>query len=98
MKKYANAHRRDVEFHIGDKVLTKLTPQIWKKINSKKTHQGLIPQYNGPFEVIQRVGRVTYKLRLSDRIKVHPTFHVSYLKPFHPDLLNKTSLFVQFHY
>ena len=30
MKKYADQHRSPVEFNVGDKVLLKLTPQIWK--------------------------------------------------------------------
>ena len=30
MKKYADQHRRAVEFNVCDKVLLKLTPQIWK--------------------------------------------------------------------
>lgn len=31
MKKYADKSRRPLEFSVGDKVLLKLTPQIWKK-------------------------------------------------------------------
>ena len=58
MKKYADQHRRSVEFNVGDKVLLKLTPQIWKQIVSKNTHRGLIPKYDGPFEVVKRVSEV----------------------------------------
>ncbi|KAL0305332.1 UNVERIFIED_CONTAM: hypothetical protein Sangu_3037800 [Sesamum angustifolium] len=42
--------RRYVEFSVGDQVLLKLTPQIWKKISSKSVHRRLIPKYDGPFE------------------------------------------------
>ena len=56
MKKYANHDRRPLEFQVGDKVLLKLTPQIWKKISSKTRQRGLIPKYDGPFKVIKRVG------------------------------------------
>lgn len=35
MKMYANKGRKPLEFHIGDRVRLKLTPQIWKKIISK---------------------------------------------------------------
>ena len=38
MKKYADKGHRLLKFSVGDKVLLKLTPQIWKKINSKKVH------------------------------------------------------------
>ena len=53
MKKYANQHRRSVEFNVGDKVLLKLTPQIWKQIVSKTRHGGLTPKYDGPFDVVK---------------------------------------------
>ncbi|KAK4380988.1 RNA-directed DNA polymerase [Sesamum angolense] len=56
MKKYADMGRRHVEFSAGDQVLLKLTPQIWKKISSKSVHRGLIPKYDGPFEVMSKVG------------------------------------------
>lgn len=69
-------------------MLLKLTPQIWKKIKSKIVHRGLVPKYDGPFEVVKRVGNVAYRLKLPERLKVHPTFHVSYLKPFHKDLID----------
>ena len=62
-----------------------MTPQIWKKIN-KTRQRGLIPKYDGPFEVIKRVGQVAYMLKLPDRLKLHLTFHVSFLKPYHEDL------------
>ncbi|KAH0751965.1 hypothetical protein KY290_006553 [Solanum tuberosum] len=39
MKKYADQHRRSIEFNVGDKVLLKLTPQIWKQIVSKTRHR-----------------------------------------------------------
>ncbi|KAK4403125.1 hypothetical protein Sango_1053200 [Sesamum angolense] len=40
--------RRHLEFSVGDQVLLKLTPQIWKKISSKSVHRGLIPKYDRP--------------------------------------------------
>ncbi|RVW21226.1 Transposon Tf2-2 polyprotein [Vitis vinifera] len=86
MKKYADRDRRSLEFQVGDRVLLKLTPQIWKKISSKTRQRGLIPKYDGPFEVIKRIGQVAYMLKLPERLKLHPTFHVSFLKPYHEDL------------
>ena len=35
MKKYEDQHRQSLEFQVEDKVLLKLTPQIFKKISSK---------------------------------------------------------------
>ena len=85
MKKYADQHRRTLEFQIGDKVLLKLTPQILKKVSSKTRQRGLIPKFEGPFEVIKKVGEVAYMLKLPERLKLHPTFHVSFLKPYVED-------------
>ena len=86
MKKYVDHDRRPLEFQVGDRVLLKLTPQIWKKISSKTRQRGLIPKYDGPFEVIKRVAQVAYMLKLLERLKLHSTFHVSFLKPYHEDL------------
>ena len=72
MKKYADQHCRSVEFNVGDKVLLKLTPQIWKQIVSKTGHRGLIPKYDGPFEVVKRVSEVAYRLKLPEKLKIHP--------------------------
>ena len=86
MKKYANRDRRPLEFQVGNKVLLKLTPQLWTKISIKTRQRGLIPKYDGLFEIIKWVGQVTYMLKLPERLKLHPTFHVSFLKPYHEDL------------
>ena len=86
MKKYADKGRRPLEFEEGEKVLLKLTHQIWKKIINKQFQSGLIPKYDGPFEVMTRIGNVAYKLKLPERLKLHPTFHVSFLKPYQYDL------------
>ncbi|KAH0661588.1 hypothetical protein KY284_026519 [Solanum tuberosum] len=58
MRKYADQHRRSVEFSVSDKVLLKLSPQIMKQIVTKTRHWGLIPKYDGPFKVVKRVGEM----------------------------------------
>ena len=50
-------------------------------------HRGLVPKYDGPFEILKMVGNVAYRLKLPDRLKVHPTFHVSFLKRYHEDVV-----------
>lgn len=77
---------RDVEFNVRDKVSLKLTPQIWKKISIKAIHRGLIPKYDGLFEVVAKEGNIAYKVMLLERLKVHSIFHVSLLKKFHEDM------------
>ncbi|CAA0828421.1 Unknown protein [Striga hermonthica] len=69
MKKYADRGRRDVQFAVGDLVLLKLSPKVWKRISAKTVHRGLIPNYEGPFEIVSKVGNVAYKLKFPDRLK-----------------------------
>ncbi|GJR49653.1 UvrD-like helicase, ATP-binding domain, P-loop containing nucleoside triphosphate hydrolase [Tanacetum coccineum] len=83
MKKWADEKRRHVEFEVRDQVMVKLLPQQFKSL--RKVHKGLIRRYEGPFLVIGRVGKVSYRVQLPPKLKIHPVFHVSFLKPYHGD-------------
>ena len=67
---------------MGDKVLLKLAPQIWEKVTNKQYHKGLVQEYDGLFKIVKKVGNVAYQLQLPKCFKMHPTFHVSFLKQF----------------
>ena len=46
----------------------------------------LRPRFIGPFEILSRVGEMTYKLALPPSLSaVHPVFHVSMLRKYIPD-------------
>lgn len=81
MKKY----RRSLKFSMGDKVLLKLSPHIWKKLKSRIIHKGLVQKYEGPFKVLKKVGNVTYRLKLPYAYRIYSTFHLSFLKLFYED-------------
>jgi hypothetical protein len=46
----------------------------------------LEPWYCGPFEVLDRVGLVSYRLALPPTIKAHNVFHVSLLNKYVHDV------------
>ncbi|GJY28172.1 putative reverse transcriptase domain-containing protein [Tanacetum coccineum] len=78
-KSYANIRRKPMVFHVGDKVMLKVSP--WKGVVRFGKRGKLNPRYVGPFKVIERVGTVAYKLELPQQLsRVHNTFHVSNLK------------------
>ena len=46
----------------------------------------LSPRYMGPFDVIEKVGEVSYRIALPPQLsRLHDVFHVSQLKKYHPD-------------
>jgi len=46
------------------------------------SHAKLVPQYCGPFEILERIGPVDYILALPPTVKFHDVFHVSLLKKY----------------
>ncbi|GJR26014.1 putative reverse transcriptase domain-containing protein [Tanacetum coccineum] len=78
-KSYADKRRKPLEFQVGDRVLLKVSP--WKGVVRFGKKGKLAPRYVGPFEIMERVGPVAYRLKLPQELScVHDTFHVSNLK------------------
>ncbi|GJS23488.1 putative reverse transcriptase domain-containing protein [Tanacetum coccineum] len=81
-KSYADLKRKPMEFQVRDSVMLKVSP--WKGVVHFGKPGKLNPRYVGPFKVLEKVGAVTYKLELPQKLsKVHNTFHVSNLKKCH---------------
>ncbi|GJS77441.1 putative reverse transcriptase domain-containing protein [Tanacetum coccineum] len=84
-KSYAENRRKPLEFSVGDKVLLKVSP--WKGAVRFGKRSKLLPRYVGLFEVVERVGHVSYRFRLpQELVGIHDTFHVSNLKKFLADV------------
>ena len=44
------------------------------------------PRFIGPFEILERIGEVAYRLALPPQLSgVHDVFHVSMLRKYEPD-------------
>ena len=74
-------HRSERNFEVGDWVFLRLQP--YKQISIKKKERKnnkLSPRYYGPYQIMQKIGSVSYKLELPPTKKIHPVFHVSCLK------------------
>ncbi|GJT24262.1 putative reverse transcriptase domain-containing protein [Tanacetum coccineum] len=70
---------KPLEFKVGDRVLLKVSP--WKGVMHFGKNGKLVPRYVGPFEILERIGLIAYRLRLPKELRsVHDTFHVLNLK------------------
>ncbi|GBG68800.1 hypothetical protein CBR_g3340 [Chara braunii] len=77
-----NKHRRQSSFQVGERVWVKASELGQEFSISRK----LMPQYFGPWEVLDIVGDEmdgpTYVIRIPGHLHTHPVFHASKLAPF----------------
>ena len=71
-KEYYDQRARQVELKSGDKVLLML-PSSTKKF---------VAQWQGPYRITKRVGRVNYEIEIPDKGGRRQVFHVNHLKIF----------------
>nr|GEY45267.1 retrotransposon protein, putative, Ty3-gypsy subclass [Tanacetum cinerariifolium] len=78
-KSYTDKRRKPLKFSVGDYVLLKVSP--WKGVVRFGKKGKLTPRFVGPFEIIEKVGPVAYRLDFPEELDgVHDTFHVSNIK------------------
>ena len=62
-KSYADQHRKDKEFSVGEHVLLKVL-LIRGVVRFDQKKGKLLPRYIRPFEILERIGKVVYRLML----------------------------------
>ncbi|XP_074303399.1 uncharacterized protein LOC141637891 [Silene latifolia] len=83
-KSYAYLKRSEIEFAVGDKVLLKVSPM--KGVMRFGKRGKLSQKFIGPYEILDRVGEVAYRLALPPALdRVHNVFHVSQLRKYVSD-------------
>jgi hypothetical protein len=77
-KSYHDKRRKDIEFQVGDHMFLRVNPVtgVGRSLKCRK----LTPRFVGPFEVVEKVGVVTYQIALLPSLSnLHDVFHVSQL-------------------
>ena len=76
--------RRPLGFEVGDHVFLKAIPKRGVVRFGKRGK--LSPRFIGPFEILERIDTVAYRLALPpNMLGVHEVFHVSILRRYIPD-------------
>ncbi|KAL3534920.1 hypothetical protein ACH5RR_003381 [Cinchona calisaya] len=75
MKFFADQHWTERR----DWVVLKLQPYKQQSVAVRKSLK-LTSKYFGPYQVIKKVGSIAYKLQPLESSRIHPMFHISFLK------------------
>ena len=74
-KSYAYLKRKDIEYEVEDKVFLKVS--LWRKILRFEKKGKLSLRFIGPYEILERIGPIAYRLALSpELVELHNVFHV----------------------
>jgi hypothetical protein len=78
--KYADQHRREVKFGIGDQVL--LSTDHLRMVGSDKRTPKFTFKYLGPFKIKRVVNDNAYELDLPEPLRIYPVFNANRLKAY----------------
>lgn len=82
-KSYADLHRTNLEFKVGDHVFFNIPPI--RRVMSIGKSGKLSPRYIGPFVILERVSGLAYQLVVPLTLtSTHDVFHISMLKKYSP--------------
>ncbi|KAA0045482.1 pol protein [Cucumis melo var. makuwa] len=83
-KSYDDVRRKDLEFDVGYMVFLKVAPM--KGVLRFEKKGKLSPRFVGPFEILERIGTIAYRLALLSSFSiVHDVFYVPMLRKYVAD-------------
>jgi hypothetical protein len=92
-KAYNKGRRPVEEIKEGDYAL--VNPHMLELVDVKGTGRKLIQRTIGPFEVMEKINPMVYRLRLPDNYPMHPVFNLQQLRKYHspdPEFGERTQL------
>jgi len=80
-KSYHDKRRKDIEFQVGDHVFLRVNPVTG--VGCALKFRKLTPRFVGPFESVEKVGAVAYRITLPPSLSnLRDVFHVSQLRKY----------------
>ena len=74
--RYADWRRKPIDFAVGDHVYLRVSPM--KGVQRFEIKRKLAPCYVGPYRILERKGKVAYKVQLLVELRaIFPVFHIS---------------------
>jgi hypothetical protein len=76
-----NENQLPYEFEVGDTVL--INPHSLRLLRAEKGRGRKLPmKYDGPFEILQKLGPATYRLHMPASYDTHPVLNIAHLEAY----------------